>query len=229
MNNIVVLTGAGISAESGISTFRDSNGLWENHKIEEVATPYAWQTNPQLVLDFYNARRRHAAIAQPNDAHTILAKLQEKFQVHIITQNVDNLHERAGSKHVLHLHGSLFSKCSDKDRSITAPCYEDINIKEEAPDGGFWRPDIVWFGEAVPNIELAIPIVENADLLLVIGTSLQVYPAAGLIDCTRYGTPIYVIDPNLDYTGNKFTTLIKKSATDGMKNFIQILNKKLLS
>src|SRR5690606_5247125 len=177
---LVVLTGAGISAESGIATFRDSDGLWEQHRIEDVATPEAWYSNPALVLAFYNKRRQQASLAQPNEAHKILASFQDYFETYIITQNVDNLHERAGSKHVLHLHGSLFSKCSDKNINFKKACFEDIILYDKAPDGGYWRPDIVWFGEAVPNMDLAIPIVQAADIFLIIGTSLQVYPAASL-------------------------------------------------
>lgn len=172
--NLVVLTGAGISAESGIATFRASNGLWEQHRIEDVATPTAWTKNPQLVLDFYNARRANAQQALPNAAHRNLKSLESLFNVHIITQNVDDLHERAESSSVLHLHGSLFSKCSDRNRNVSTPCHENMYLNEKASDGGFWRPDIVWFGEAVPNIDLAIPLVEQADILLIIGTSLQV-------------------------------------------------------
>jgi NAD-dependent deacetylase len=221
--NLVVLTGAGISAESGIQTFRDANGLWENHKIEDVATPEAWERNPELVLKFYNARRAQAKNVVPNIAHKLLVELEKQYNVYIITQNVDDLHERAGSKNILHLHGSLFSKCSSKTRDINAPIYEDMILGELAPDGSYWRPNIVWFGENVDKIDQAVNIVENADILLIIGTSLQVYPAAGLKDCVRYGVPIYVIDPNLDYQGNRFTTCIKATASAGLKRICEIL------
>lgn len=223
MKKLVVFTGAGISAESGLKTFRDSNGLWENHKIEDVATPEAWHKNPALVLDFYNHRRRQAIQAQPNAAHLGLANLEDFFDVHIITQNVDNLHEKAGSKNVLHLHGSLFSKCSDTNRNITAPCHEDIVQGEKAPDGGQWRPDIVWFGEAVETFEDAATIMEQADMAVVIGTSLVVYPAAQLVTFTHYGVPIYLIDPHFDGYINKFTTIIPKNATEGMLDLIHLL------
>lgn len=216
---IVVLTGAGISAESGIATFRDGNGLWENHRIEDVATPAAWKNNPQLVLDFYNTRRRSAYKSQPNQAHLLLADLEKAYQVTIITQNVDDLHERAGSSNVLHLHGSLFSKCSDKNRHITAPCYDDIHIGEVALDSGHFRPDIVWFGEAVPNMAIAIPLVEQADIFIVIGTSLQVYPAAGLVDHVRSSTACYYIDVDAKCSKvNKHFKCIAQTATEGLKD-----------
>lgn len=221
--NLVVLTGAGISAESGIATFRDQDGLWENHNIEDVATPQAWQKNPQLVLDFYNARHENVKHAKPNKAHLILKELENLYHVEIITQNVDDLHERAGSTNVLHLHGSLFQKCSDRNRSITAPWTEPISLGDKSPDGGQWRPDIVWFGEDVPAFTPATYIVERADFLIIVGTSLQVYPAASLKEYVRYGTPIYVIDPKLDYQGNQFTTVIKEPASVGMQRLKALL------
>lgn len=223
MKQLVVLSGAGISAESGLRTFRDSNGLWEQHRIEDVATPEAWIRHPERVLDFYNQRRKQALAARPNSAHTGLVALQEKYFVHIITQNVDHLHEAAGSKNVLHLHGSLFSKCSDTDSTINTPVFEDMPLGEKAPDGGNWRPDIVWFGEAVELYSTAKERVQNADILIVIGTSLQVYPAAGLVHEAPYGTPIYVIDPEPGNPINRFTTLIPKKATEGMADLLSLL------
>lgn len=221
---ITVLTGAGISAESGISTFRDNNGLWEQHRIEDVATPEAWKKNPEMVLRFYNERRKKAMDAQPNNAHKILADLEKDYHLQVITQNVDDLHERAGSKNVLHLHGSLFSKCSDKDRTITAPTFTDILLNEQAPDGGNWRPDIVWFGEDVPMFGEAEAITAHTDVLLVVGTSLVVYPAANLVHHVPLGTPIFIIDPNFDTTSpNKHTTIIKEPATVGMEKFKTLL------
>lgn len=223
MKKLIVLTGAGISAESGLQTFRDHNGLWEHHRIEDVATPEAWKRHPERVLDFYNRRRRQALEARPNSAHTGLVTLEATYKVHIITQNVDNLHEQAGSSSVLHLHGSLFSKCSDRDRRITAPVFEDIPLDSKAPDGGRWRPDIVWFGEAVEQYGPALDLVKTADVLVVIGTSLQVYPAAGLVDFVPYGTPIYVIDPDPGRQFNRFTTVIAQKATAGMTALLDML------
>lgn len=220
---LVVLTGAGISAESGIATFRDSNGLWEQHRIEDVATPEAWNSNPALVLAFYNKRRQQASLAQPNEAHKILASFQDYFETFIITQNVDNLHERAGSKHVLHLHGSLFSKCSDKNINIKKDCFEDIILYDKAPDGGYWRPDIVWFGEAVPNMDLAIPIVQAADIFLIIGTSLQVYPAASLSSFCNSKAECFYIDPNkANNIPNKFRH-INKNASEGLNDIMEFI------
>ena len=223
MKKLIVLTGAGISAESGLKTFRDHNGLWEQHRIEDVATPEAWKRHPELVLDFYNQRRRQALKARPNSAHTGLVTLEADYKVHIITQNVDNLHEQAGSTSVLHLHGSLFSKCSDRDRRITAPVFEDIPLNSKAPDGGSWRPDIVWFGEAVEQYDLALDLVKTADILVVIGTSLQVYPAAGLVNYVPYATPIYVIDPDPGKHFNSFTTVIALKATEGITKLLDML------
>src|SRR5215210_7935337 len=178
---LVVLTGAGISAESGLRTFRDSDGLWEGYDIEDVATPRAWRKNPQLVLEFYNYRRREVAKAQPNGAHYGLAELQNNFDVHIITQNIDDLHERAGAKNVLHLHGEIFKMCSDIDRSCVTEIRGDIKMGHMTEVGHQFRPDIVWFEEPVPMIENAILITMKADIFVVVGTSLQVYPAAGLV------------------------------------------------
>lgn len=198
MKHLVVLTGAGISAESGLKTFRDADGLWENHRVEDVATPEAWTRDPELVLRFYNERRAAAAKATPNLAHLALAQLETHFKVSIITQNVDNLHERAGSSTVMHLHGELTKVRSIKNPELIHDIgYEAINWGDTAEDGGQLRPHIVWFGEMVPMIEPAAKICSEADVFMVVGTSLQVYPAAGLIHYTQQGIPIYLIDRKL--------------------------------
>jgi len=219
MKKLVVLTGSGISAESGISTFRDSGGLWEQHRIEDVATPEAWNRNQDLVHKFYNLRREQLLNVVPNNAHYGLVELEKYFNVQIITQNVDNLHERAGSKQIVHLHGELM-----KVRS-TGPGQEIFELNEEnvilkkgdlCPKGFQLRPHIVWFGEAVPEIEHAIEIVEEADILVIIGTSLQVYPAAGLVNYTKPGVPVYLIDPNdVDFNNSRINH-IKLNASQGV-------------
>ena len=186
---LVVLTGAGISAESGLKTFRDSDGLWEGYNVYEVATPRGFAANPQLVLDFYNMRRRDVAAAEPNAAHLALAALEKDFDVHIITQNIDDLHERAGSTKVLHLHGEIFKMCSVRDKSKTYAIRGDIQLGDLAPDGQQLRPFIVWFEEPVPMMEEAVMIAEEADIFVVIGTSLQVYPAASLIQYIHRSIP----------------------------------------
>ena len=196
MKKIVVLTGAGMSAESGISTFRDSNGLWENHDIMEVASPIGWKNNPALVLDFYNKRRAQLKEVQPNKGHEILAELEQNFNVQIITQNVDDLHERAGSTHVLHLHGELFKVRSTLDEQLIYDWKTDLNIGDKCEKDAQLRPHIVWFGEQVPMIAVAEKMTRNADIFIVIGTSMLVYPAACLINCVDYNAPKYVIDPN---------------------------------
>ena len=196
MNNIVVFTGAGISAESGLSTFRDSDGLWEKYKIEDVATPEAFEKNPSLVLDFYNIRRKQLLNSQPNDAHLALNKLQEKFNLTIITQNVDDLHERSGSKNIIHLHGNLTEAKSIINNKIYEIEGAELNIGDNCDNGGQLRPNVVWFGEGVPNMELAIEIVKTADIFIIIGTSLKVYPAASLIDYAKNSERIILIDPN---------------------------------
>ena len=193
---LVVLTGAGVSAESGIKTFRDADGLWENHRIEDVATPEAWRRNPKLVLEFYNQRRKQLLEVAPNEAHKTLAALEQYFEVQIITQNVDDLHERAGSTQVLHLHGELFKVCSTKEPSLIYEWKKDLQWGNTCDLGSQLRPHIVWFGEAVPAIEDAMQICHTADIFLVIGTSLQVYPAAGLIHDVPNEAPKYIIDPN---------------------------------
>jgi NAD-dependent deacetylase len=192
---LVVLTGAGISAESGIKTFRDSDGLWEGHNVMDVATPEGWHKNPSLVLDFYNQRRQQLKEVQPNKGHQILAELENDFDVYIITQNVDDLHERAGSSNITHLHGQLLKVRSSKNENYILDWQDDLNFGDVDHQGNQLRPHIVWFGEQVPALDKAIAITEQADYFAVIGTSLQVYPAAGLIDFTKQETPIYYIDP----------------------------------
>lgn len=193
---IAVLTGAGISAESGIRTFRDSNGLWEEHRIEDVASPEGWSADPAFVLKFYNERRRQLLQCEPNRAHIALAELEEKYDVTIITQNVDDLHERGGSSRIIHLHGELLKARSSWNEELVYDWGKDINIGDVCEEGSQLRPFIVWFGEAVPMMEKAVPAVRNADIFIVIGTSMLVYPAAGLINYTSYETPKWLIDPN---------------------------------
>lgn len=193
---IVVLTGAGMSAESGISTFRDSNGLWENHDIMEVASPEGWRNNPALVLDFYNKRRAQLKEVQPNRGHEILAELEREFEVQIITQNVDNLHERAGNTNILHLHGELVKVRGEFSENESIYWETDVHIGDVNENAEQLRPDIVWFGEAVPAIDEAIPLMQQADIVIIIGTSLQVYPAAGLMHYAKSNVPVYYIDPN---------------------------------
>jgi NAD-dependent deacetylase len=192
---IAVLTGAGISAESGIKTFRDADGLWENHRIEDVATPEAWHRNPALVLEFYNQRRRQLLTCQPNAAHTALAELEKYYNVTIITQNVDDLHERGGSTNIIHLHGQLLKMRSTANEHLIYDCLRDIQLGDKCEKGSQLRPHIVWFGEAVPEIENAAKVVAACDILLVIGTSLLVYPAAGLINYAPYDSQKWLIDP----------------------------------
>jgi len=219
MKHLVILTGAGMSAESGISTFRDSNGLWNNYPVEQVATPEGFAANPQLVLDFYNYRRRELLTVVPNEGHKGLAALEQFFEVHIITQNVDNLHERAGSTHVIHLHGELMKSCSvkNKERPFDIPPDQpDLHMGDKAPDGGQLRPFIVWFGEAVPKINEAVEQVEASDIFVVIGTSLNVYPAAGLLNYARNGQPIFLIDPNPVNACRTDIEFIRKGASEGV-------------
>lgn len=195
---LVILSGAGISAESGLATFRDSGGLWEGYKIEDVATPEAWHKNRELVLDFYNLRRKDASAAEPNAGHKVLVKLEEKFEVIIITQNVDNLHEQAGSANVLHLHGELFKSRSTADENLVYDIKGwELKSGDKCEKGSQLRPHIVWFGEAVPIMDNAIREVRKADILIVVGTSLQVYPAASLIDYVSAMSPKYIVDPNI--------------------------------
>ncbi|WP_347049968.1 SIR2 family NAD-dependent protein deacylase [Flavobacterium olei] len=223
---LVVLTGAGISAESGIKTFRDSDGLWEGHDVMEVATPEGWHKNQDLVLDFYNKRRQQLKEVQPNLGHIILAELEKDFDVHIITQNVDDLHERAGSTKVLHLHGELLKVRSIKDKNLILDWTEDLFTGDFDENGYQLRPHIVWFGEEVPALEEAIDITETADYFAVIGTSLQVYPAAGLISYTPSTTTVFYIDPKpitIPNIRNKVET-IAKFASEGVADLRTRLN-----
>ena len=221
---LVVLSGAGVSAESGLKTFRDSDGLWEGYNIEDVATPRAWKKNPQLVLDFYNYRRKNVLDAQPNAAHFGLAELEKDFDVTIITQNIDDLHERAGSTNVLHLHGEIFKMRSERDHELVYEIKGDIKIGDKADDRQQLRPHIVWFEEPVPKIEEAIPVVRNADILVVVGTSLVVYPAAGLVNYAPWNIPKYIIDKRIPYTSEITNiTAIEKPATEGVSLLSQML------
>lgn len=224
MKKLVFLSGAGVSAESGIDTFRGNNGLWENHRIEEVASIEGWYQNPQLVTDFYNKRRAQLEHCIPNEAHCIIAELENQFAVTVITQNVDNLHERAGSSHVIHLHGELTKACSEKEkRDVEDIGYRALTYGEKAQDGTMLRPFIVWFGEEVPLLEKAIEIVESADILVIIGTSLNVYPAAGLYQYAKPNIPIYLIDPGEVHAPHRKVQFIQAPATEGMR----ILRKEL--
>ncbi len=225
MQKIVVLSGAGISVESGISTFRNNNGLWENHKIEEVATPEAWEVNKDLVLDFYNQRRKQLFEVEPNDAHKALVRLEEEFNIHIITQNVDDLHERAGSSHVMHLHGELKKVRSTLDSGLIYDLEGwELKVGDTCEKGSQLRPHIVWFGEEVPNISLASEIVSSADCLIVVGTSLNVYPAAGLLNEVRPNIPIYLIDPfDVDTSYIRDVRIIKANAGDGLTRLVNEL------
>jgi NAD-dependent deacetylase len=223
---LVVLTGAGISAESGLRTFRDSDGLWEGYNIEDVATPRAWRKNPQLVLDFYNQRRKNVLEAMPNPAHYGLAALQNDFDVHIITQNIDDLHERAGAKNVMHLHGEIFKMRSERNADLVYEIKDDILLGDRAEDGHQLRPHIVWFEEPVPMIETAIPIVQMADLFVVIGTSLVVYPAAGLLHYAAPFIPKFIIDKTIPYTSSVHNLIaIEKPASAGIEDLITALHK----
>jgi NAD-dependent deacetylase len=221
---LVVLTGAGISAESGLRTFRDSDGLWEGYQIEDVATPRAWRKNPQLVLDFYNYRRRDVLQAQPNAAHVRLAELENDFDVTIITQNIDDLHERGGSTNILHLHGEILKMRSERDEQLIYDIREDIMLGDKAEDGAQLRPHIVWFEEAVPMIEVAVAIVQQADFFAVVGTSLVVYPAAGLITVADDAIPKFIVDKKIPYTSSVYNvTAIEKPATEGVKDLRELL------
>lgn len=223
---LVVLTGAGISAESGLKTFRDSDGLWEGYDVTEVATPRAWKKDPQLVLEFYNMRRQNVRDAQPNAAHYGLAKLQEYFDVQIVTQNIDDLHERAGSSSVLHLHGEIFKMRSELDEALVYDIKGDIKLGDTAEDGAQLRPHIVWFEEPVPLIEEAARIVRQADLFAIVGTSLVVYPAAGLVNYAPWRIPKYIIDKKIPYTSSVYNlTVIEQPATTGVQELIALLSK----
>ena len=225
--HLVVLTGAGMSAESGLAVFRGSNGLWSGYRVEDVATPEGWARNPQQVLDFYNARRRELMNVSPNDGHRGLAALENDFDVRIITQNIDNLHEAAGSRNVIHLHGELMKVRSSIDESLVydvAPDHLDTKLGDLCEKGSQLRPHIVWFGEAVPLIEDAIEEVEKADIFVVIGTSLNVYPAAGLLRYIRSGVPAFLIDPNpVNDVSGRITHVIAKGASEGVKELTALL------
>lgn len=225
MKKIVVLTGAGISAESGLQTFRDANGLWEGHNIMEVASPIGWKKNKSLVLDFYNKRRAQLLTVKPNYGHKGLVDLETNFNVHIITQNVDDLHERAGSKNVLHLHGELLKVRSTKNSSLVYNWTSELTIADVCEENAPLRPHIVWFGEAVPMLDKAIEITSKADILIIIGTSMQVYPAANLINYVSSKTPIYFIDPKPRIEKNAFQnlTIIPEKASVGVKNIVNLL------
>ena len=228
--NLVILTGAGMSAESGISTFRDAGGLWEQYPVEQVATPEGYARNPGLVIDFYNQRRKQLLDVQPNAGHIGLAELERDFNVTVVTQNVDNLHERAGSTHVIHLHGELTKVCSSRDpynpkyiKELKPEEYE-VHMGDLAGDGSQLRPFIVWFGEAVPEIETAIRFVEKADIFVIIGTSLNVYPAAGLLYYVPDTAPVYLIDPKpVDAHSDRPIHVIRKGASEGVKELRGLL------
>jgi NAD-dependent deacetylase len=225
---LVVLTGAGISAESGLKTFRDSDGLWEGYDVYEVATPRGFAKDPQLVLDFYNMRRKDVAGAEPNDAHKGLAELEKDFDVHIITQNIDDLHERGGSTSVLHLHGEIFKMRSVNDESKNFDIRGDINLGDLAPDGGQLRPAIVWFEEPVPMIEKAVEVMRTAEIFVVVGTSLVVYPAAGLVNYAPWQIPKFIIDKSIPSTQSLYNlTAIEKGASEGVRELKQLLIKHL--
>ncbi|RED93360.1 SIR2 family NAD-dependent protein deacylase [Marinoscillum furvescens] len=225
MKKIAVLTGAGISAESGISTFRDAGGLWEGHDIMDVASPHGWHKNPELVLDFYNKRRRQAINAKPNAGHLALADLEKYFEVHIITQNIDNLHEKAGSFNVLHLHGELFkSQCSRYSDLIYDIQGTELCLGDMSEKGFQLRPHVVWFGEAVPMIEPAAQLVSEADVVIVVGTSMVVYPAAGLIQYARPDADLYLVDPKIpDFDFRRPIEKIQRTAASGLPDLVQRL------
>ncbi len=230
MKKIVLLTGAGMSAESGLQTFRDAGGLWENYPVQQVASHEGWLADPTLVTNFYNRLRRNLLGAQPNEGHRLVAKLEEKYKVTVVTQNVDNLHERAGSSRVIHLHGELMKVCSSDDpddprwqQTLTADNCE-VAPGTKAGDGSLLRPFIVFFGEAVPMMELAADEAMEADVFIIIGTSLNVYPAAGLVRYVRPGVPVYLIDPNPNVAaGRQGIRHIQKGASEGMRELAQEL------
>ena len=225
---LVVLTGAGISAESGLKTFRDSDGLWEGYDINEVATASAWRRNPALVQEFYNMRRKGVKEAQPNAAHYALAELENDFDVQIITQNIDDLHERAGSTKIIHLHGEILKMRSEYDEALVYSVYDDIKMGDLAEDGGQLRPYIVWFEEAVPMMEDAALLTRQAEIFLIVGTSLVVYPAAGLVNYAPWHIPKFIVDKTIPYTSSLHNlTAIEKPAGDGMKELKELLKQHL--
>ncbi|MEM9847410.1 MAG: NAD-dependent deacylase [Bacteroidota bacterium] len=227
MKKIVVLTGAGVSAESGINTFRDADGLWEGHDVMEVATPQGWQKNQELVLDFYNQRRAQLLKVKPNAAHKALVELEDHYEVYIITQNVDDLHERAGSETVVHLHGELLKVRSLGNPNLVYDWKKDLKTGDLCEEGAQLRPHIVWFGEEVPMLPLAAELVSEADLIIIIGTSMQVYPAASLTDYAKVGTPIYYIDPkpsiNYELSRSNHLEVIEAKATKGVRKLVDEL------
>ncbi len=221
---IVVLTGAGVSAESGIKTFRDSDGLWEGHDVMEVASPEGYERNPELVLDFYNQRRRQLLTVEPNAAHKALVDLEQYHNVTIITQNVDDLHERAGSTDVLHLHGELLKVRSTRFEETILDWREDLNVGHLCDRNHQLRPHIVWFGEAVPMISVAMEVVETADVLIIVGTSMQVYPAAGLVEYAKPGIPIYFVDPHPSIYEKENIKIFAENASTGVRKVVDLLN-----
>ena len=225
MKRIVVLTGAGMSEESGLKTFRDAGGLWEGHDVMQVASPQGWHADPLMVLDFYNERRKQLVKAEPNEGHRLLVELERQYEVKIITQNVDDLHERAGSTNVLHLHGELLKVRSTQKMDLVYDWRKDLHLGDLCEFGSQLRPHIVWFGEAVPLLDLAIDITAMADYLIIIGTSMQVYPAASLINFAKPGVPIYFIDPHpaIDETYYKNLTVIPEKAGAGVKKFLELI------
>ncbi|PVW14743.1 SIR2 family NAD-dependent protein deacylase [Marixanthomonas spongiae] len=218
--NIVVLTGAGVSAESGINTFRDSNGLWENHDIMEVASPEGFAKNPELVLDFYNKRRKQLLEVQPNAAHKALAQLEKNHAVTIITQNVDDLHERAGSTNVVHLHGELLKVRSTGNETTVLEWKKDLNLGDCCDENHQLRPHVVWFGEMVPMMDEAMKHVSEADILIIVGTSMQVYPAAGLLQFASENVPIYFVDPNPSISSSERVSVFAEKASTGVPKVI---------
>ncbi|SDR65093.1 SIR2 family NAD-dependent protein deacylase [Christiangramia echinicola] len=226
MEKIVVLTGAGISAESGIKTFRDADGLWEGHDVMEVASPIGWQNNMEMVLDFYNQRRRQLLKVQPNEAHHALVRLQDKFDVEIITQNIDDLHERAGSSKVTHLHGELLKARSTFDDDLVMDWKKDISVGDFCEYNHQLRPHVVWFGEAVPMFQKSAEIASTADIIIVIGTSMQVYPAASLVDFAPRHAPIYFIDPNPNIQESSRLEIINDKAVIGVPKLVETLLQK---
>lgn len=223
MKRIVVLTGAGISAESGIKTFRDADGLWEGHDVMEVASPQGWQNNMELVLDFYNQRRKQLLSVAPNPAHYALANLEKEFDVQIITQNIDDLHERAGSSNVTHLHGELLKARSTFDEDLVMDWKNDIQLGDFCEYNHQLRPHVVWFGEAVPMFQVAAEITEEADILIIIGTSMQVYPAASLVDFAPRNIPVYFVDPKPNISENGRLEIISKKAVEGVPELVNRL------
>lgn len=228
MKKLVIFTGAGISAESGLKTFRDADGLWEGFDVHEVATPRGWKKNPELVLRFYNERRQNVKDAKPNKAHEIIAELEQFFYVHVITQNIDDLHERAGSKNTLHLHGEIFKMRSEKNDAIIYPISGDINLGDIAPDGFQLRPHIVWFEEPVPMMDDALLLASMADIFVVVGTSLVVYPAASILNYLAPSTPVIVVDKKAPKVNRKDVTNIEMPATEGIEELKKILLEKYI-